>query len=137
MYLRRTKMLGFSLIELMVVVAVIAILAAFATPTYRDYVLRAARTDAKNSLVDLAARQERFRFANNAYATTLTQLNAGSTSLDGKYSLTMAGSATTFSITATPAGTQVQDKCGALTLNQAGVRGTVNSNGLSAQECWR
>lgn len=133
----RKRMAGFTLLELMIVVVVISLLAMYAIPTYRQYVLRAGRTDAKNSLVDLAARQEKFRFANNAYATTLAQLNAGATSVEQKYTLTLAATATTFTITATPAGGQVEDKCGVLTLTQAGLRGTTNSNGLSAQECWR
>lgn len=131
------RMHGFTLIELVVVVAIIGILAAIAMPSYRESVLRANRTDAKNALVDLGARQERFRFTNNAYATSLGQLNSSSTSAEGKYTLTLNATATSFRLTATPTTSQADDRCGVLTLDNTGAKGTTNSHGLTAQECWR
>src|ERR1700754_1788282 len=73
---RSTKVRGFSLIELVIVLLIIAILAAIAIPSYRQYVIRANRVDAQRSLMDLAARQERFFYSNNAYATALKALGA-------------------------------------------------------------
>ena len=59
---------GFTLIELMVTVAIVAILSAIAYPAYTEYILKSRRTDAKNALLDLAARQERFYSLNNKYS---------------------------------------------------------------------
>lgn len=128
---------GFTLIELVVVVAIVAILATVALPSYRESVRRANRTDAKNALVDLAARQERFRFANNSYATSLTQLNASTLSAEGKYTLTLNATATTFRFSATPTASQADDRCGVLSIDNTGLKGTTNSYGLSAADCWR
>ena len=82
---------GFTLIELMIVVGIIGILAAIGIPAYQGYVLRSHRTDAHSSLLDIAARQERFVAQRNTYTTVIaadTGLNLGSAnSRDGYYTL--------------------------------------------------
>jgi len=132
------KQRGMTLIELVVVVAIIAILAAISIPNYVNYTSRAKRTDGKNALVDLAARQERYRFGNNTYATTLPELGMTTASAEGHY-IVAIDSAGDFAFTASvsPTGSQSGDKCDRLTLTNTGVKGTTNSNGLTAAECWQ
>ena len=75
---RRT---GFTLIELMIVVIIVGILMAISVPAYQGYVMRSHRTDAHSSLLDIAARQERFVAQRNSYTTEIaaaTGLNLGS-----------------------------------------------------------
>ncbi len=132
---------GFSLIELLVALAMIGVLTAMAIPNYQDYVLRSTRSDAQIALVQLAQQQERYHSVNNTYATTLAQLGATAASPEGAYSLTLANPSCTtsgytgcFIVTATPAGQQAADAaCATLTLDQSGLRG---ATGTDASECW-
>lgn len=108
----------------MIVVAVIAILASIAIPSYREYVVRGHRADAKAQMMDIANREQQFLFANRSYANKAT-LEANGYSLPSAvaehYSWNVvvgAGAAPTFVITFTPIGTQAID--GALTLDNAG-----------------
>ncbi len=136
---------GFTLIELMIVVAIIAILAAIAYPSYVEQVRKGRRTDARNALLDLAARQERFMSTNNTYATTPGNLGYGGAafpvdvSSDGAvyYQITLNANATTFTATAAPVNAQSADKCGSYTLNELGVRGiTGNNANVTSNACW-
>jgi len=87
------KASGFSLIELMIVVVIVGILLAISVPAYQGYVLRSHRADGHASLVDIAARQERFVAQNNTYTTEIsanTGLGIGSTtSREGYYNMTV------------------------------------------------
>lgn len=129
---------GFTLIELMIVVAVVAILAAIAYPSYQEQVRKSRRGQAKADLVEYAQQAERFFTSNNTYAgftlpNTQSPREAGATA---HYLLTPNGAfagANTYTITATPQGGQAQDKCGTLTVDQAGRKG--NSAGTLA-DCW-
>ena len=131
-----TKNSGFSLIELMIVVAIVGILAGIGIPAYRDHVLRSHRADAQTILLDLAARQERFIAQNPAgYATSIsadTGLNLGSTtSREGYYDLTVAANATSYLLTATAVGGQRADTdCLTITFSSAGVKSGTTG------ECW-
>ena len=137
---------GFSLIELMIVVAIAGILAAIAFPSYNNYVLRGKRAEGRNALLDLAARQERFYSDNNQYTGTLgtgglNYSDPSSCSSDSgvqtetcKYTLAVSGVSGTnqeFTITATPVSTD--EACGNLSIDQAGQKAT--SAGTTA-ECW-
>ncbi len=110
----RRRLTGFTLIELMVTVAIVAILAAIAYPSYRNYVIRGQLVSATNGLSALRANMERFFQDNRTYVTTGTFVSpctvAGLTS--GNFSLTCTGSgaptATTYTLSATgQAGTNV------------------------------
>lgn len=118
---------GFSLIELMIVVAVIGILASIAYPSYIDYVRRAGRSDAKAILVETAQYLERYYSTNNTYvgASVISAVSPKNSSGGGKlYDISFASgpAATAYTLQAVPAGTQAADSCGTLTLTATGVR---------------
>lgn len=126
---------GFTLIELMIVVAVVAILAAVAYPSYQEYVKKARRGQAKADLVENAQLAERWRTVNNTYAGfTLPIQRSPRTGGSAMYTVSFvdAAAAGSFRIQAVPQGSQANDKCGTLTINQAGVK-TTSSDLL---DCW-
>lgn len=129
---------GFTLIELMVVAAIIAILMAIAIPSYRRYVVRANRTDAQRALMDLSARQERAFYSNSKYVDLAT-LGANSSVAGTNYSMSVVASSSSsaYTLTATATGTQkTSDKqCQTLTVTNTGAQG---STGTTANDpvCW-
>lgn len=130
---------GFTLIELMAVVVIIAILAAIAIPSYTQYIQRANRNEAQQTLLEAAAFLQRCFTQNNDYSCALP-FTQSPTSGAAKYTIAIsagggAGS-TSYTLTATRAGTMAGDECGDLTLTHTGVRGAVN-NTRDAAECWR
>lgn len=117
---------GFTLIELMITVAVIAILAAIALPSYTQYVIRSKRSAAQAQMMDIANRQQQFLIANRNYADK-TALTASGYALPSEvasnysYDVTLSTTGVPgFTLTLTPLGTQASD--GALTLNSEGVK---------------
>lgn len=144
---------GFTLIELMITVAVIAILAAVVLPSYQDSVRKARRVDARNALTAVAQLMERYNTENNTYAGAT--LGAAATNLyrttseNGFYTVSFAvgtppvpantnTGATTFLIYATPVGAQANDSCKTFTLDQTGFRDVTGSPApsLTRAQCW-
>jgi len=136
----RQRQSGFTLIEMMIVVAIIAIIAAIAYPAYQNFLLRARRADGQEFLQRIASAQERFYTNRNRYTTdldTAAGLGLGAnTSEAGHYAVraVVAGDGQTFTLTAYPEPTQSNDQCANLTLNNVGARGYsgADSNG----RCW-
>lgn len=137
----KSRQRGFTLIELMIVVVVVAILAAVAIPNFLDQLRKSRRSDAMRGLSDLQLRQERWRASNATYASSMdvllgsaaatTSYNNGST----YYSFSISGaSATGFTVSATAKGAQVSDTaCSPMQLQVAS--GVVSK--LPASGCWK
>ncbi|WP_446937675.1 type IV pilin protein [Pseudomonas aeruginosa] len=132
----RTRQKGFTLLEMVVVVAVIGILLGIAIPSYQNYVIRSNRTEGQ--------RQERYYSQNPGvgYTKDVTKLGMSSAnSPNNLYNLTIATpTSTTYTLTATPINSQTRDKtCGKLTLNQLGERGAAGKTGNNStvNDCWR
>ncbi|WP_448216350.1 type IV pilin protein [Endozoicomonas sp. 2B-B] len=129
---------GFSLIELMIVVAIIGIIVAVAIPSYQQYVFESRRTDAHIALTTAAAEQEKFYTYDNAYTTDINNLG-GATSPDGHYTIAVTATNTTYTLTATAnsSSNQFEDAdCRTITLNQLGVKAGFDSAGTAFSECW-
>jgi type IV pilus assembly protein PilE len=128
----KRKHKGFTLIELMIVVTIIAILAAVGYPSYTKYVLRGKRTEGRTALLDAAARLERYYSDNNQYAALATA-NITTPTETGKYNLgiVLANTNQNYTLTATP--TFTDDDCEELTITNAGVKGSGTGNA----DCWR
>ncbi len=125
---------GFTLIEVAVVMAVAAILAAVAIPNYGEYVMRSHRSAVQSFISDVASRQSQFFLDRRSFATTVGALNmAAPADVAARYTVAIAvvaGPPAGFQVSATPIGTQATDRCGLLTIDQAGNRTAVGTR------CW-
>lgn len=135
---------GFSLIEIMIAVVIVAVLAAIAWPMYQRHVVRTNRTAASACVQQAAQFMERFYTLNMRYDTdrsgTAVALPAleCTAPLQGRYAISIAASGTnTYTLQAVPEGVQASRDagCGTLTLDQSGQRQVSGSDGVSA--CWR
>jgi type IV pilus assembly protein PilE len=134
---------GFTLMELMVVVVIVALLAALAIPSYRAYVVRANRADAKSALLSTAQTLERCftnstPFAYNS-ATCTAAVTIPFTVPGGNYIVSVTNlTANTYTLVATPQGGQAGDtRCRNFRLTQAGVQSVTGTMAATPQECWR
>jgi type IV pilus assembly protein PilE len=145
----KSQQLGVSLLELMIVVAIVAMVSAFAFPSYMEYVVNTKRTVATSTLLQIADRQQQFFMDNKQFTNDLTNLGFGADPLvladdgttttagdsDAVYSISLSNvAATTYTITAAPLhGQGTRDtECASLTLDQSGARG----NSAGGDDCW-
>ncbi len=140
MQLSRKSATGFTLIELMIAIAVVGILAAVALPSYQDYIRRGKRADAHALLQNAAFAQERHRLNNASYATLTTQLTGACptsgtcNSQQGNYTLSITNvTATKFKLTAAAAtpSQQADSGCASITYEKDG---SIVTTGPS--KCW-
>ena len=123
---RQRRRNGFTLIELMITVAVVAILTAIAYPAYTQFIIRSKRSAAQAQMMDIATRQQHFLVANRGYADTAALTSSGYTlpaevAANYTYKVDADNSAMpTYKITFTPSGSQASD--GDLTLTSEGVK---------------
>jgi type IV pilus assembly protein PilE len=143
---------GFTLIELMITVAVIGILAAVAYPSYTQYIVRANRSAAQSFMYSVANKQEQYMLDARTYAGALSDLNITvPAEVSSKYTISISctmpvatgtctaavGVPPAYVITGTPIGTQLANdaKCGAVSLNQVGTK-TESGTASAATDCW-
>jgi len=132
---------GFTLIEVMIVVAIIGILSAVVYPNYVDFVNRGYRSEARTAILEAQQFMERYYAANSRYTSDA----AGTTSpalpdrlqnipaSSPRYTLSVAATLNAYTLTATLLG---EDKCGNLTLTNTGVKGR-SATGPTVQDCWK
>ncbi|MES2675225.1 MAG: type IV pilin protein [Pseudomonadota bacterium] len=123
--MKRANQNGFTLIEMMIAVAIVGILAAIALPSYQQHVIRSHRSAAQSEMMDIANREQQYLLANRAYANKTTLAASytlpGDVSAKYDYDITVGATAVpTYLITFSPTGTQVGD--GDLTLSSDGVK---------------
>lgn len=149
---------GFTLIELMITLAIVGILAAVAYPSYREYVAKSRRAEAQALLMQSSQWMERFYAENYSYSTNTAgvavtdatmfpaRYSQSPASGTAAYTITVTPTATTFTVTATRAGTMAADKCGNFQITHTGVKqlatGTYSSAAgatqvAAMQSCWR
>lgn len=124
------------MVELMIVVAIVAILAAIALPSYQAQIAKSRRAEGRASLLQAASQMERYFTERSTYATAT--LGPGGVYPDhtehSYYALSVAKTASTFTLSAVPSGIHVGDPCGTLTYTEQGVKGFTGS--ADASLCW-
>jgi type IV pilus assembly protein PilE len=138
---------GFTLVELMITVVVVAILASIAVPSYRDYVMRSQRTDARSALLRVQASEEKFFLQNNTYTPDVAAappagLGLSTGSEHGYYgvAVVLSDGGMGYTATATPVSGKGQDldtKCTAFSINHTGQKTATGTATNPSEYCWR
>lgn len=129
----RSRSRGFTLIELMIAVAVVGILMALALPSYTEHVRRSHRSEAQAYLMAVANRQHQFLIDTRAFAALANVGVAVPAAVSNHYTVTLeleAGPPPGFSVVATPKGSQASERCGVLSIDQTGTKGADKTG------CW-
>jgi type IV pilus assembly protein PilE len=131
---------GFTLLEVMIACAIVAILAAIAYPSYLNSVQKSRRSEATAALLGVSSQMERFSTEKGGYAaaTLGTGTNAvyANHTENSYYNLSLANlTATTYTVLAAPTGAQAGDPCGTLTYNEQGIKDVTGGSWTKAQ-CW-
>ncbi|MFP2768800.1 type IV pilin protein [Oceanisphaera sp. KMM 10153] len=126
------KSTGFTLVELMIVVAIVAILATVAYPSFHSYLLKSKRIEAIQSLYNMQLKQEDWRISHPGYTSSAANLISPTSNAHYNYSATVSGSS--YTVTATAQGSQLNDKegsvsCSPLTLSR--------NNSKTPTACWQ
>lgn len=123
--MKSAKQLGFTLMELMVVVVIVGILTAIAVPSYSSHRTKASRQSAQAELIQLAAIQEKTYLNSNSYSSSVAALGSTGSTQDGRYTIDCpAASCVTnsFTLSATPVAGSTQANDGVLTIDSTGQR---------------
>ena len=139
MHLMKRSNRGVTLIELMIVVAIVGILAAVAYPSFQSYIVRSRRADALTALSQVQVIIERCYAQNFSYSQTCVALPAFPlVSPQGFYSVGLSNlTATTYTLTATVVGSQTKDtQCASFTIDQANQKTAQNAGGNAQDLCW-
>ena len=143
----RKSAVGFSLIELLVVLVIVGIVSAIALPNYRQHIQRGHRAEAAGALLEAQHFMERYYSAHGRYDGSAQEpgkppelplrLQGTPAGADLRYQLSLESTTVNaYELRAEPVGSMADDKCGTLTLNQAGLKGLADSD-LSVADCWR
>ncbi len=136
---------GFTLIEVMIVVAIVGILAAIAYPSYMEHIRKGNRADAEASLMQLSQFMERYYTGTGRYSKTAGQTDVPDnpappypTGTNYTFTITVGNAGTSYTATATPnsSGVMANDKCGNLTLTNTGLKSQTGA-GATTADCWR
>lgn len=132
---------GFSLLELMIVVVVVAILSAVAYPSYQAHIAASRRAEARAVLMEAAQYMEReFTLTGDYGSASLASAGLSTLPREGgsayyQLAVSVSASGALFTLSATPTGGMSEDNCGVLVLDQTGQQ-TVSGASLTAADCW-